>query len=84
MSPVGLAQLTVFEADLERGGHRSRGLVPALDHYLEIIRRDASIELDFLGMMFTPQERHGEPRFIDLLLELLSRDPADHILLSQD
>jgi phosphotriesterase-related protein len=35
-------------------------------------------------MTFTPQERVGEPRIIDLLLELLSRGHADRIFLSQD
>jgi phosphotriesterase-related protein len=87
MSDVGLAQLAVFEAE---GADPSRVVIghadsyPVLDHYLEIIRRGASIEFDFLGMTFTPQERHGEPRVIDLLLELLSRGHADRVLLSQD
>ncbi len=87
MSDVGLAQLTVFEAE---GADPARVVIghadsyPRLDHYLEIIRRGASIEFDFLGMSFTPQERHGEPRVIDLLLELLSRGHADRVLLSQD
>ena len=87
MSPVGLAQLDVFEAE---GADPSRVVIghadsyPVLEHYLEIIRRGASIEFDFLGMTFTPQERHGEPRVIDLLLELLSRGHADRVLLSQD
>jgi predicted metal-dependent phosphotriesterase family hydrolase len=87
MSDVGLAQLTVFESE---GADPSRVVIghadsyPRLDHYLEIIRRGASLEFDFLGMSFTPQERHGEPRVIDLLLELLSRGHADRVLLSQD
>ena len=87
MSDVGLAQLAVFEAE---GADLSRVVIghadsyPVLDHYLEIIRRGASIEFDFLGMSFTPMERHGEPKVIDLLLELLSRDHADRVLLSQD
>ena len=87
MSDVGLAQLAVFEAE---GADLSRVVIghadsyPVLDHYLEIIRRGASIEFDFLGMSFTPQERHGEPRVIDLLLELLSRGHADRVLISQD
>jgi len=87
MSDVGLAQLAVFEAE---GADLSRVVIghadsyPVLDHYLEIIRRGASIEFDFLGMSFTPMERHGEPRVIDLLLELLSRGHADRVLLSQD
>jgi phosphotriesterase-related protein len=87
MSPVGLAQLAVFETE---GADPSRVVIghadsyPVLDHYLEIIRRGASIEFDFLGMTFTPQERHGEPRIIDLLIELLARGHADRVLLSQD
>jgi phosphotriesterase-related protein len=87
MSPVGLAQLEVFEAE---GADLSRVVIghadsyPVLDHYVEIIRRGASIEFDFLGMTFTPQERHGEPRIIEILLELLSRGHADRVLLSQD
>jgi len=87
MSDVGLAQLDVFEAE---GADLSRVVIghadsyPVLDHYLEIIRRGASFEFDFLGMSFTPMERHGEPRIIDLLVELLSRGHADRVLLSQD
>jgi predicted metal-dependent phosphotriesterase family hydrolase len=87
MSPVGLAQLDVFEAE---GVDPARVVIghadsyPNLGHYLEIVRRGASLEFDFLGMAFTPMERHGEPRIIDLLLELLSRGHADRVLLSQD
>jgi phosphotriesterase-related protein len=87
MSPVGLSQLEVFEAE---GADPARVVIghadsyPVLEHYLEIIRRGASIEFDFLGMSFTPQERKGEPRTIRLLQELLSRGYADRILLSQD
>ena len=87
MSDVGLAQLKVFEeegADLSRVVIGHADSYPNLDHYLEIIRRGASVEFDFLGMSFTPQERVGEPRHIDLLLELLSRGHADRVLLSQD
>jgi predicted metal-dependent phosphotriesterase family hydrolase len=87
MSDVGLGQLELFEAE---GADPSRVVIghadsyPVLEHYLEIIRRGASIELDFLGMSFTPQERKGEPRIIRLLQELLSRGHADRVLLSQD
>jgi predicted metal-dependent phosphotriesterase family hydrolase len=87
MSDVGLAQLRVFE---EEGADLSRVIIghadsyPVLDHYLEIIRRGASIELDFLGMSFTPTERHGEGRVVELLCELLARGHADRVLLSQD
>jgi predicted metal-dependent phosphotriesterase family hydrolase len=87
MSDVGLAQLGVFESE---GADPARIVIghadsyPRLDYYLEVIRRGANIEFDFLGMSFTPQERHGEPRVIDLLLELLSRGHADRLQLSQD
>ena len=87
MSPVGLAQLLVME---DAGIDPTRVVIghadsyPDLDHHLRIIERGASIEFDFLGMAFTPQERHGEPRLVRLLLELLDRGHADRILLSQD
>ena len=87
MSDVGLAQLDVFEAEGADPGRVVIGHAdsyPVLNHYLEIIRRGANVEFDFLGMSFTPQERHGEPRVVDLLLELLSRGHAARLLLSQD
>jgi predicted metal-dependent phosphotriesterase family hydrolase len=87
MSPVGLAQLRIFE---EEGFDPGRAVLghsdsyPVLAHYLEVIRRGASIEFDFLGMSFTPVEQHGEDRLIEILLELLSAGHADRVLLSQD
>ncbi len=87
LSPVGLDQLAIFEAE---GADPTRVVIghadsyPHLDHYLAIIERGASIEFDFLGMSFTPAERHGEARVIELLQELLSRGHAERILLSQD
>ena len=87
LSPVGLDQLTIFESE---GADPMRVVIghadswPHLDHYLAIIERGASVEFDFLGMSFTPAERHGEARVIDLLRELLSRGHVDHVLLSQD
>jgi phosphotriesterase-related protein len=87
LSPVGLAQLTVFE---EEGVDPSRVVIghadsyPVLDHCLEIIGRGANLEFDFLGMTFTAVERHGEGRIVDLLGELVGRGHADRILLSQD
>jgi phosphotriesterase-related protein len=87
MSDVGLAQLTVFEeerADLSRVVIGHADSYPSLDHYLEIIRRGASLEFDFLGMSFTPTERHGEARIVELICELLARGHADRVLLSQD
>jgi len=87
MSAVGLAQLGIFE---EEGVDPGRVVIghadsyPSLDHYLEIIRRGANLEFDFLGMSFTPMERHGEPRIVDLARELIERGHADRLLLSQD
>ena len=87
LSPVGLAQLAVFE---EEGVDPARVVIghadsyPVLDHYLEIVRRGANLEFDFLGMSFTPVERHGEGRIVELLGELVGRGHADRILLSQD
>jgi phosphotriesterase-related protein len=87
LSPVGLAQLAIFE---EEGVDPARVVIghcdsyPVLDHYLEIVRRGASLEFDFLGMSFTAVERHGEARLVELVLELLSRGHADRLLLSQD
>lgn len=87
MSAVGLAQLRVFEDEgVDPGrvviGHADS--YPVLEHYLEIIRRGANLEFDFLGMSFTPMERHGEPRIVDLARELVERGHADRLLLSQD
>ncbi len=86
-SAVGLAQLGVFE---EEGVDPGRVVIghadsyPRLEHHLEICRRGANLEFDFLGMAFTPLERHGEPRIIRLLGELLAAGFGDRILLSQD
>ncbi len=87
MSDLGLAQLRVFEEEgLDPGrvviGHADSN--PGLGYFLDIVQRGANLELDFLGMSFTPVERHGEPRLIRLLLELLGRGHAERILLSQD
>ena len=83
----GLAQLRIFEeerADLSRVVIGHADSYPVLDHYLEIVGRGANLEFDFLGMSFTPSERHGEGRIVELMCELLSRGHADRILLSQD
>ena len=87
LSDVGSAQLRIFE---EEGADPGRVVIghadsyPVLEHYLDLIGRGASIQFDFLGMSFTPTERHGEGRIIELLLELLHRGHADRVLLSQD
>jgi predicted metal-dependent phosphotriesterase family hydrolase len=87
MSAVGLQQLQIFEAEGADPGRVVIGHAdsyPVLDYYLDVVGRGASVEFDFLGMSFTPQERKGEPRIIRLLQELLSRGHVDRILLSQD
>jgi predicted metal-dependent phosphotriesterase family hydrolase len=86
-STVGLDQLTVFEAegaDLSRVviGHADSN--PSLDYHLAIAERGATVEFDFLGMSFTPLERHGEGQIVDNIRELLARGHSERILLSQD
>jgi len=87
MSDVGRAQLRIFE---EEGVDPARVVIghadsyPSLEHYLAIVDRGASVEFDFLGMSFTPQEQYGEERTAGLLCELLARGHAERILLSQD
>ena len=86
-STVGLDQLTVFEeegADLSRVviGHADSN--PSLDYHLAIVERGATVEFDFLGMSFTPLERHGEGRIVESICELLSRGRVGQVLLSQD
>jgi phosphotriesterase-related protein len=86
-SAVGLDQLDVFEAE---GADLSRVVIghadsfPSLAYHLAIVERGATVEFDFLGMSFTPLERHGEGRIIDNLRELLARGHVERILLSQD
>jgi phosphotriesterase-related protein len=87
LSPVGLDQLRIFEDERADPGRVVIGHAdshPHLDHYLAIVERGASIEFDFLGMSFTPAERHGEGRIVELLCELLARGHVERVLLSQD
>jgi phosphotriesterase-related protein len=61
-STVGLDQLDLFEAegaDLSRVviGHADSN--PSPEYHRAIVERGATIEFDFLGMSFTPLERHG-------------------------
>jgi len=86
-STVGLDQLAIFEAecaDLTRVviGHADSN--PSLAYHLAIVERGATAEFDFLGMAFTPLERHGEGRIVENLRELLARGHVERILLSQD
>jgi predicted metal-dependent phosphotriesterase family hydrolase len=87
MSPIGLQQLEILE---EAGADPARVVIghsdsyPILEHWLAIVERGASIECDFLGMSFTPMERRGEPRVIELILRLLERGHVERLLLSHD
>src|SRR4029453_7289210 len=86
-STVGLDQLDVFEAE---GADLSRGVIghadsyPSIDYHAAIAERGAWVEFDFLGMSFTPLERHGEGRIVESICELLSRGHVERVLLSQD
>jgi predicted metal-dependent phosphotriesterase family hydrolase len=86
-STVGLDQLAVFEeegADLSRVviGHADSN--PSLAYHLAIVERGATVEFDFLGMSFSPLERHGGGRIVESICELLGRGHGGQILLSQD
>jgi phosphotriesterase-related protein len=87
LSPVGLDQLRIIE---DEGADPNRVVIghadsfPRLDHYLAIVERGSSLEFDFLGMSFTPSERLGEGRVVELLCDLLGRGHVERILLSQD
>jgi predicted metal-dependent phosphotriesterase family hydrolase len=85
-SPVGLAQLRIFE---EEGVDPARVVIghadsyPVLDHYLAVLERGANLEFDFLGQRFDTEETE-EPRLVELIVELLERDWGPQLLLSQD
>jgi phosphotriesterase-related protein len=87
LSAVGLDQLQIIE---DEGADPARVVIghadsfPRLDHYLAIVERGASVEFDFLGMSFTPTERLGEGRIVELLCDLLGRGHVERIMLSQD
>ncbi len=86
-SSVGLDQLTVFEsegADLTRVVIGHADSYPDPEYHRAIVERGASVEFDFLGMSFTPLERHGEPRIVEAICDLLARGHVERILLSQD
>ena len=86
-SDVGLAQLTILE---DEGLDPARIVIghcdsyPRIEHWREIVRRGATVEADFLGMSFTPLERAGEPKVIELLKQLIDDGFVKQIMLSQD
>ena len=85
-SPVGLAQLRVFEEeDVDPGrvviGHADS--YHDLDHYLAVLARGANLQFDFLGHRFGVEEAI-EPRLVETIVELLERGFGDQLLLSQD
>ena len=86
-SDVGLAQLAILE---DEGLDTARIVIghcdsyPRIEHWREIVRRGATVEADFLGMSFTPLERAGEPKVIELLKQLADEGFASQIMLSQD
>jgi phosphotriesterase-related protein len=86
-SAVGLAQLAILEdAGLDPArvviGHTDSW--PRAEYWREIVKRGATLEADFLGMSFTPLERAGEPKVIELLKMLLDEGYEKQIMLSQD
>lgn len=86
-SDVGLAQFTILE---DEGLDPARIAIghcdshPRIEHWREIVRRGAHVEADFLGMSFTPLERAGEPKVVELISTLLNEGFEKQILLSQD
>ncbi|HET9756884.1 MAG TPA: hypothetical protein VFP66_10310, partial [Candidatus Limnocylindrales bacterium] len=87
LSAVGLDQLRIIE---DEGADPARVVIghadsfPRLDHFLAIVERGSSLEFDFLGMSFTPSERLGEARIVELVCDLLGRGHVERIMLSQD
>jgi len=85
-SPVGLAQLRIFE---EEGVDPARVVIGHadsyhdIDHYLAVLARGANLEFDFLGHRRGVEEAL-EPRLVETIVELVDRGFADQILLSQD
>lgn len=86
-SQVGLEQLRIFEEEgLDPGrviiGHADS--VPSLDYYLAILDRGANVQFDLLGGPSDAVSVFGEPRLIEIIVELLERGFSDRVLLSHD
>jgi predicted metal-dependent phosphotriesterase family hydrolase len=86
LSPVGLDQLRLFEAE---GADPARVVighcdwVPELDYYLEVMATGATVELDGFGHRDTLTRGYDQTLF-DLVLELLHRGMERQVLFSQD
>lgn len=86
-SHVGLDQLRICEDEgLDPArviiGHADS--VPSLDYYLAILDRGANVQFDLIGAPGDAVLEHGEPRLIEIIVELLERGFSDRILLSHD
>ena len=87
-SPVGLAQLRIFE---EEGVDPSRVAIGhcdswlQLDYYLAIAERGAHVQFDGLGVWTIGKNTDRYERaMVEMILELIDRGHADRILLSHD
>jgi predicted metal-dependent phosphotriesterase family hydrolase len=85
-SPVGMAQLRLFE---EEGVDPSRVVIGHadsyldIDYYLAILARGANLQFDFIGHPFGVEEAL-EPRLVETIVELLERGFASQLMLSLD
>jgi phosphotriesterase-related protein len=57
---------------------------PSPEYHRAIVEHGAVVEFDFLGMSFTPIERHGEAKIVESICDLLAAGHAERIMLSQD
>ena len=79
--PRTVQRRQVPEARHHRQPRTPRGPTTRAHQLADLSARGAAA---ILGMSFTPTERHGEGRIVELLVELLHRGHGDRILLSQD
>jgi predicted metal-dependent phosphotriesterase family hydrolase len=85
-SPVGLAQLRLFEEEAVDSSRVVIGHVdsnPDLDYCLAVLDRGANIAFDLLGRLGDYAVAQ-EARLVELIVELLERGFANRILLSHD
>lgn len=82
-SPIGLAQLDIFEeegVDLRRVVIGHSDTYPRLDYHREIIRRGAYVEFDTIRGTWERDTR----RQLGLVMQLVSEGLGERLLLSQD